>query len=148
MDEISYKAMLRHRCHLIRLNQEAESGSPVYGWNPVLGSDGQPLVLQCFLDLNYIRQGKDPQWTPETGRTMDRTGVWFGLPGAPIKSGDRIQMTVGPPGTFEIQGAIDQAWTPRKLHHVEAGVVEVAAQRTRATEIASPYDGRGGTRAS
>lgn len=139
--------MLKHRCNVLRLNQEASSGSPVYGYQPLLGSDGQPLVLRCFLDLNFIRQGKDPQWTAEAGRPMDRTGVWFGLAGAPIKSGDRIKMVKGPTGTFEVQGAIDPAWTPSEEHHVEVGVQEVASQRTRAAETATGFDGRGGVRA-
>lgn len=133
---MSFNSMLKHRCQLMRLNQEAGPGSPVFGYQPVLGTDGQPLVVKCFLDLNFIRQGKDPQWTPEAGRPMDRTGVWFGPSTTPVKSGDRIKMTKGPVGTFEIQSALDEAWTPSDLHHLEIGVKEVAAQRTRAAQSA------------
>ena len=125
--------MLRHRCQLLRLDQEATVGSPIFGYQPLLADDGSPLQLRCFLDLNYIRQGKDPLWTPEAGRPTDRTGVWFGLPSAPVHFGDRIKMTVGPLGTFEIESAIDESWTPTAEHHLEIGVKEVAAQRTRAT---------------
>jgi hypothetical protein len=50
----------------------------------------------------------------------------------PIRSGDRIVMTRGPVGTFLVEGAFDEAWTPRQRHHIEIGVVEVAGQIARA----------------
>jgi hypothetical protein len=140
---ISFKAMLRHRCQLLRLDQEPVSGSPVFGYQLVTGEDGQPLTLRCYLDLNYIRQGKDPQWSPEAGRATERSGVWFGEAGAPIRFGDRIKMLSGPLGTFEVASAIDESWTPALMHHLEIGVQEVAQQRTRASRMP-----QGGQRAS
>lgn len=81
--------------------------------------------IRCFVDLTFIRKGRDPQWTPESGRPADRSGVLFLLPTADVRSGDRFQVVKGPPGTFEIQGALDDAWKPTSLHHKEYGLVEV-----------------------
>lgn len=83
--------------------------------------------VRCFLDLNFIRRGKDPLWTPEAGRPSDRSGVLFVEASANVKSGDRLRMTRGPHGVFQVEGAVDEAWTPTRMHHLELGVVEVGA---------------------
>lgn len=132
---MSFRALLKHRCNVLRLTQTSVDGSPQHVWNGLTDDAGNPLVLRCFLDLDYLRKGKDEYWVAEAGRPQDRTGVWFGLPDAPIKSGDRIAMIKGPTGTFEIQGAIDEAWQPAQRHHLEIGVIEVAASRARAAEL-------------
>jgi hypothetical protein len=85
---------------------------------------------RCFLDLGFIRQGKDPQWTPEAGRASDRSGVLFLGPTTAMRPGDRIRMTKGPSGTFQVEGAYDEAWRPSDRHHIELGVVEVAKALT------------------
>lgn len=120
---MSFKANLRHRCNLLELTEVQVDGLVSHDWNVVTNGAN----IRCFLDLNFIRRGKDPIWTPEAGRPSDRSGVLFLLPGAPIKSGQRIEIIFGPTGTFEVQGAVDEAWTPRKLHHLEIGVVEVGS---------------------
>lgn len=129
---MSYNALLKHRCQILRMSETAEDGVPVLGWSPLADDQDQPLTFRCFLDLNFIRRGKDPQWTPEAGRPADRSGVFFGQGSIPLRSGDRIKMTRGPAGTFEAQGAFDEAWTPCERHHIEIGVVEVAGQIARA----------------
>jgi hypothetical protein len=40
----------------------------------------------------------------------------------------RVKMTLGPSGTFLIEGAVDEIWKPTAKHHVEVGVTEVPAQ--------------------
>lgn len=125
---MSFKSLLKHRCIILRLVETAQDGSPVFEWQPITQADGTTQV-RCFLDLNFIRRGKDPIWTPEAGRPSDRSGVLFIT--TPVKSGDRIQMVKGPAGMFEIQGAVDEAWTPSAQHHLEIGVKEVAVQIAR-----------------
>jgi len=120
--------MLRHRCHILRLVETTNDGSPVHSWETVTET-----AIRCFLDLNFIRKGKDPIWTQEAGRPQDRSGVWFALNDAPIKSGDRIKMVKGPTGTFKVEGALDEAWRPTDLHHLEIGVQEVPPPRARFT---------------
>lgn len=129
---MSFRAMLKHRCHVLRMAESAVDGVPVVGYEPLRDSADQPIAYRCFLDLNFIRRGKDPQWTAEAGRPADRTGVFFGEGSIPLRSGDRIQMTQGPAGTFLAEGAFDEAWTPSGRHHIEIGVIEVAGQIARA----------------
>ena len=119
---MSYKSMLRHRCSILRLTETDEDGMPIHAWRTTTTG------IRCFLDLNFIRQGKDPVWSVEAGRVSDRSGVLFLLGNADIRSGDRITMTRGPHGTFQVEGAVDEAWRPDSRHHLELGVVEVAQQ--------------------
>lgn len=100
-------------------------GKPRSGWVEVESG------VRCFLDLNFIRSGKDPVWTPETGRRSDRSGVLFVLGDLVVSSGMRVRMTRGPSGTFLIEGALDEVWRPTDKHHVEIGVVEVPSQITK-----------------
>lgn len=117
---MSIRSLMRHRVNIMRLSETQVDGMPVHSWTQVATDQ------RAYLDLNYIRKGKDPIWTPEAGRAQDRSGVLFMLPDAPIKSGDRIKVTHGPTGTFQIEGAVDEAWKPERKHHVEVGVVEVS----------------------
>jgi hypothetical protein len=117
---VSIKAMMKHRVDVLRLSETQVDGMPVHTWTQV--ASGQ----RAYLDLNYIRKGKDPIWTPEAGRASDRSGVLFMMGDAPIMSGDRIKVTTGPSGTFQIEGAVDEAWKPERKHHLEVGVVEVS----------------------
>jgi len=116
---MSYRTMLKQRCTVKRLVESEINGYTVFDWVVI------ETNVKCFLDLNFIRQGKDPMWTPEAGRPADRTGVWFGLPTQDIWSGDQVVMTKGPRGTFQIEGAVDEVWTPSAAHHLEIGVKEV-----------------------
>lgn len=129
---MSYRAMLKHRCQVLRMSESSVDGVPVLGFAPVTDDFHIPQVYRCYLDLTFIRRGKDPQWTPEGGRPADRTGVLFADGTMPLRSGDRVLMTKGPTGTFQAEGAFDEAWTPQGLHHIEVGVIEVAGQIARA----------------
>lgn len=137
--------MLAHRAKILELTQSEINGYPVHQWKPVqtqaldpstdeplFDEDGEPvmidLVVPCFLDLNFIRKGKDPVWTPEAGRASDRSGVGFFRGDAPLTAASRIQMVKGPEGTFSVEMAVDEAWTPNRKHHLEVGVTEVAKQ--------------------
>lgn len=110
--------LLKQRCTVQRLSDVQFDGLISTQWTQVAD-------LRCFLDLSYIRSGKDPVWTPDSGRAQNRSGVLFLPPGANVEPGDRIVMTKGPSGTFVVQSALDEAWTPRKLHHLECYVTEV-----------------------
>lgn len=114
--------MLQHRCAVKRLVEGEIDGIATATWSTVSSN------VRCFLDLNFLRNGKDPVWSPEAGRRADRTGVLFALSSAGIQPGDRVSMTKGPTGTFEVQSAVDEAWRPSSMHHVELGVQEVARQ--------------------
>jgi hypothetical protein len=116
---MSYRLMLQHRCNVQRLVEGETNGYLTMAYTVVL------MNVPCFLDLNFIRKGKDPMWTAEAGRPTDRTGVWFGLPKYDVRSGDQIIMVKGPSGTYQIEGAVDEAWRPRNLHHLELGVKEI-----------------------
>lgn len=118
---MSLKSLLRHRCTILRQDIDLASGSPIYQWVEV------KTGVRCFVDLNFVRQGKDQLWTPEAGRPTERAGVAFFMSTAPIKNGDWIKMTTGPSGTFELQAAIDEAWQPTRLHHLEIAVKEIPA---------------------
>ena len=117
---MAYSNLLKHRCAVLRLYETNQNGMPVTTWEIIEAG------VKCYLDLNFIRKGKDPMWTPEAGRPSDRSGVMFVEAGADIRSGDRLRMTKGPAGTFSVEGAVDEAWQPTKMHHLELGVVEVA----------------------
>lgn len=112
--------MLRHRANVMRLEEVNVNGYVAHKW--VLRKKNVPV----FLDLNFIRKGKDPLWSPEAGRRSDRTGVLFALESGDVRSGDRVVMTKGPKGAFQVEGAVDDAWRPTSLHHIEVGVVEVS----------------------
>ena len=111
----------RHRCTIERQTKTTVDGIVSSDWAPVATNE------PCFIDLTFIRKGRDPQWTPEAGRPADRTGVGFFGPRSKVLVGDRIRMTRGPiKGTFLIDGAYDQISDDNgRLHHIEAGVREV-----------------------
>lgn len=126
---MSFRTLMTHRAELKRLSESDVDGAPSYQWHVVKKN------IRCYLDLTYLRAGKDPVWTPEAGRATDRTGVFFCLPDAGIVPGDRVVVffknTVL--GTFQIDGAFDTVIGTRgRPHHLEAGVKEVAAPLGRA----------------
>lgn len=122
---MSFRGLLKHRCDIYDLNKTAVDGALELQYVRVAKN------VKCNLDLSFIRKGKDPMWTPEAGRPSDRTGVMFILPTVEIKSGQRIEMTRGPVGKFEILGAIDLIYRFEKPHHYEIGVIERATSLSR-----------------
>lgn len=119
---MSYKTLLKMRCRILELVETQVDGLVSNEWAVTLGGSS----VRCFLDLGFIRKGKDPIWTPDSKTAENRSGVLFLAPKAPGKPGDRVEMLVGPPGTFTIDSSMDEAWTPRKFHHLECFVSEVA----------------------
>lgn len=122
---MAYAGLLKQRCTLLELTETFVDGIPRSSWVAVATN------VPVFLDLNFIRKGKDPMWTPETGRVSDRVGVAFFSGKVTVRSGMRVKMTKGPSGTFLIEGAVDEAWRPTAKHHLEVGVTEVPAQITK-----------------
>lgn len=120
---MSYRTMLKHKCNILELTEMAANGLVGLQWSIIDGGSN----VRCYIDLNFLRRGKDPMllWTPEAGRASDRVGVLFVDPKAKIKTGHRVEIVKGPHGVFSVEGAIDEVWTPRKLHHLEVGVQEV-----------------------
>jgi hypothetical protein len=127
-------------CQVLRMDPTLKAaGSMVFTWgavptivDPALG---QPGLLQCRLDLSFLRPGKDQPMPAVAGRAPDRTGVcYFDLAaddnGAPlVKASDRLQCVAGPIfGTFEIRIIPDVAQDLTGAHHVEVQVVEVSQQ--------------------
>jgi hypothetical protein len=125
---VSYKSLLMHRVDVQRASTTEVDGMQSYEWTTVGSS------IRCRLDLNYIRPGVDPQWTPEAGRATDRTGVAFFMAGANVRPGDRLVCRRGPQGTFLCEGANAEALDSKGLtHHIEVGVREVPGPRARAS---------------
>ena len=118
---MSYSSLLKHRVDIYRISVEDANGIPVTSWTKTLVS------IPAFVDLNFIRRGKDPVWTQEAGRPQDRSGVLFLPEYTDIRSGDRIIVTRGPKGSFQVEGAVDEAWRPENQHHMEIGCRGVQA---------------------
>lgn len=116
---MSYKAMLKHRVDVMEQTIDLDSGSPSYGWSVVASN------VKCFIDLNFVRTGKDQVWTPESGRSTDRVGVAFFMGDAPLKIGQWVKVTKGPSGVFSLESGIDEAWTPHRKHHLEVSIREI-----------------------
>jgi hypothetical protein len=125
-------------CQVLRLDPQMDpSGGMVLGWtaltsilDPIID---QPGLLQCRLDLTFVRPGKDQPAPIVAGRAPDRVGVcFFDLAnddnGAPlVRAGDRLTCVAGPIfGTFEIRVIPDVAQDMVGAHHIEVQVVEVS----------------------
>ncbi len=117
---MSYNGMLKHRGVIYRLQEAEVNGYSTMTWVAQTGT------IACFLDLNFLRPGKDPGWTPEAGRVEVRAGVMFTKARDGVRSGDRIKMVKGPTGVFQVDGAVDEAWRPTSHHRNELSVKEVA----------------------
>jgi hypothetical protein len=127
-------------CQVLRVDPTFEPGGGMtFNWEPastmVDPVYGQPGMLQCRLDLTFLRPGKDQPAPIVAGRAPDRTGVaYFGLhadaDGVPmVRAGDRLKCVAGPIfGTFEIRLIPDVAQDMTGAHHVEVQVVEVSQQ--------------------
>jgi hypothetical protein len=126
-------------------------GAMTLGWNPVAGVVdpvlGQPGLLQCRLDLTFLRPGKDQPPPLVAGRAPDRTGVcYFDLATDPagvplVKAGDRLLCVAGPIfGMFDIRTIPDVAQSLTGAHHVETQVIEVS-QMLKGSSTPTPYPG-------
>jgi hypothetical protein len=125
-------------CQVLRLNPSLDSGGGMsFAWDPVTDVVdpflGTPGLLQCRLDLTFLRPGKDQPAPVVAGRAPDRTGVCYFDPspdanGASlVKAGDRLLCVEGPVyGTFEIRLIPDVAQSLIGAHHIEVQVVEVS----------------------
>lgn len=111
-----------------RLQLQLVNGRAVTDWalSPEAGADW----VECRLDLNFMRPGKDIPAPINTGVVPDRIGIMFCAPDAPIKAGDRL-VTIDNEygrqpvkGTFEIKQIPDEALDYSDAHHIEVQVVE------------------------
>lgn len=125
-------------CQVLRLNPSLDAGGGMsFTWDPVTAVVDHylntPGLLQCRLDLTFLRPGKDQPAPIVAGRAPDRTGVCY-FDAAPdangaslVKAGDRLQCVQGPIfGTFEIRLIPDVAQSMIGAHHIEVQVIEVS----------------------
>jgi len=118
---MSFQGLLTHRMTVKHLEIFDVDGIPAMDWRTV--STGE----HCRVDLSFIRSGKDPQWTPEAGRPADRTGVLYVMPASKAKVGDRLVFTLGPRGTFLVEGVFEEILGRKgTVDHLEIGIREVA----------------------
>lgn len=119
---MSMRTLLAQRGTVLRAARTSVDGASAYVWSPVKTN------VRLRIDLSFTRRGKDPTWSPETGRIEDRTGVAFFMPDEDVRPGDRVKLTAGGlTGTFELKGALDPVMGRRgRVHHIEVGVEEVA----------------------
>lgn len=118
---MSYDSMLAHVIEILRLKLSDNDGA--------LAEDYEVIhtAVPARLDLNFLRRGRDQGNVLASGRATDRNGVLFLLPGVDILPSDRIRVTKGPTGTFEVEGSVDPVqdrWG--ETHHLEVGIREVA----------------------
>jgi hypothetical protein len=125
-------------CQVQRLEPVLDAGGGMsLTWNDVTAIVdpvyNQPGLLQCRLDLLFLRPGKDQPMPLVAGRAPDRTGVcYFDLAadsdGIPlVLAGDRLQCVSGPIfGTFEVRLIPDVAQSMIGASHVETQVIEVS----------------------
>lgn len=120
------------------------NGTPTVDWNKVdfiidsrLGVSGE---LMCWLDLNFLRPGKDAPPPVVAGRAMDRIGLMLFSPTSRLKSADRVRCIDGPvTGTFEIRNNPDPAISRRpRAHHYEVQIIEVAQSVEQAMKVQHP----------
>jgi hypothetical protein len=137
-------------CQVLRMDPQMVSGGGMsLGWS-VIGSIVDPILdapgmLQCRLDLQFVRPGKDAPAPLVAGRAPDRVGVcYFDLAadssGAPlVRAGDRLECVAGPVyGTFEIRVIPDVAQDLIGGHHIEVQVIEVSQQLQPGTPTPFP----------
>jgi len=125
-------------CQVLRLNPSLDSGGGMsFAWDPVTDIVdhylGTPGMLQCRLDMTFLRPGKDQPAPVVAGRAPDRAGVCYFDPAADangaslVKAGDRLLCMQGPIfGTFELRLIPDVAQNLFGAHHIECQVVEVS----------------------
>lgn len=125
---MSYRSLLRDKVEIQRPTTDLSTGSAVTTYLPVYTN------IRCNFDLQLIRSGRDPIWTPEASTTPNlRKGVLFLPKGTDIQDGDRVKWTKGDVGLFSVERGIDTPRRPGKDHHIEVWVQEVAPQIARGT---------------
>lgn len=139
------QALLSSVVQVIRLNAIlTDSGDVSMSWAPITAVVdpvlNMPGLLQCRLDLGFIRRGIDQPAAIIAGKAPDRVGVCYFMPatdpvtGIPlVLAGDRLLCVANPltgrlpvTGTFEIRPVPDMAQDFIGGHHVEVQVVEVS----------------------
>lgn len=123
-------------CEVYRNNPTLDDGGGMtLGWDLVPAVVDHylntPGLLQCRLDLLFVRPGKDQPQPLVAGRAPDRTGVcYFDLAAdadgsSLVKAGDRLKCVSGPVfGTFEVRLVPDVAQGMLAGHHCETQVIE------------------------
>jgi len=133
MDHLYPSAFRVERLQLLQVTD----GVPTLDWAQAVSETGDQnendmlAFLRGRLDLNFLRPGKDIPEAPVAGKALDRIGVLFTFPYAPIRAGDRIvaipnaKGKIPVKGTFEIRNNPDEAQGYEDSHHLEVQVIEV-----------------------
>jgi len=142
-------------CQVLRAAETVMPGGGVAITWPAVGTVvdpqlGQPGLLQCRLDLTFVRPGKDQPAPLVAGRAPDRSGVcYFDVASDPatgipyVLAGDRLRCVAGPIfGTFEIRPIPDVAQNMVGGHHIEVQVIEVSQMISAGSP--QPFPGNGG----
>jgi hypothetical protein len=83
--------------------------------------------LNCRIEVNFYRPGKDMPMPIQAGRAPDRVAVYWVAPGTRLQPGDHLECVSGPIiGTWQVRTAPDRAQNMRHLHHLEGQCIEVA----------------------
>lgn len=86
--------------------------------------------VECRLDLNFLRPGKDAPAPINAGVAPDRIGIMFCGAEAPLKAGVRVVTIPNAygrepvKGVFEIKSVPDMAIDYSDAHHIEVQIVE------------------------
>lgn len=89
-------------------------------------------AVDCRLDLNFLRPGRDMLPIGDAGRAPDRFGVAYFSADVPLKAGDVLQCIPGDDGSmpvsgwFDVRARPDQAIDYASQHHQEFQIIEIA----------------------
>lgn len=123
-----YSSVVRiESMQLVVVNGEATS---TWAVAPEEGADW----VECRLDLNFLRPGKDAPAPINAGVVADRVGIMFCDADAPLKPERRIVTIPNSygeepvKGTFEIKAIPDVALDYSSAHHIEVQIIESVQQ--------------------
>ena len=116
-----------------RMERTVVNGRESMEW--VTATDPDPYInhkyqwLECRLDMNFLRPGKDAPAPVTAGKQPDRIGIMFCDP-APLRAGDRVVAIpneygkIVVPGAFDVHQVPDLALDFDSQHHIEVQVIE------------------------
>lgn len=127
--------LFRSAVRVLRLQLTVVDGIPSMEWVQATDPDDPHAndmlqYLECRIDMNFLRPGKDILPAPEAGKAPDRVGILFTYPYAPIRAGDRLVAIPNDegktivPGVFEIRLIPDEAVDFSDQHHLEVQIIE------------------------
>lgn len=118
---MSARTMCSMRCRVWRLSVTDVDGAPSYEWAVV--ATGIPVRVDVFGSSTVA----GATFVVEAGTASDLQGTAFFLADHPCRAGDRIEMTRGFEGKFQLGGKFVKIFQRRgRIHHFEVEITEVA----------------------